>query len=185
MFALRCLIFFNATPIVSSFVDVVVVESTSPDCIAHVSPDHVDILPASPLLSLPFPSLGCPNLSVVDYHDAPQGHVSDCIRSLGTFEGYDPPIDPFPDYLVDMPRKILWTTFFDPSSNFSKAYDTIMRTLTITALSFPVFSYVHHSQMHAGVYDGLLRALTASAWYAWILALKEWLMLLQPLLVSS
>ena len=115
-----------------------------------------------PFLSLPFPSLKCPNLSVIDYHDAPQGNVSDCIRSLGTFEGYDPPIDPFPDYLVDMPRKIIWTTFFDPSSDFSKAYDTVMRALTLIAVSFSVFSYIHHSRMHAGVYDGLLRALTAS-----------------------
>ena len=71
--------------------DVVVVESTSPDFIAHVSPDHVDILPASPLPSLPSPSLECHNLSGIDYHAALKGKVSDCIGSLGTFEGYDPP----------------------------------------------------------------------------------------------
>ena len=48
---------FHATPLVSSFVEVVVVESTSPDCIAHVSPDYVDILPVSPFpfTTLPFP----------------------------------------------------------------------------------------------------------------------------------
>ena len=111
----------HATPLVSSCVDVVVVESLSPDFIAHVSPDHVDILPASLLPSPPSPSLECHNLSGIDYHDALKGKVSDCIGSLGTFPGYDPPFDPFHDYLVDMPRKILWTTFFDPSSDFSKA----------------------------------------------------------------
>ena len=106
------------------------------------------------------------------YKRQPQGNVFDCIQSLGTFEGYDPPIDPFPNYLVDMPRKILWTTFVDPSFDFSKAYDTIMRALTLIAVSFSVFSYIHHSRLHAGVYDRLLRALTASESYPWILGLE-------------
>ena len=126
----------HATPLVSSCVDVVVVESTSPDFITHVSPDHVDILPASPLPSPPSPSLQCHNLSGIGYHDTLKGQVSDCIGSLGTFQGYNPPFDPFHDYLVDMLRKILWTTFFDPSLEFSKAYDTIMRALTLIAVSF-------------------------------------------------
>ena len=88
--------------------------------------------------------------------------MSDCIRSLGTFEGYNPSLDPFHDYLVDMPRKIIWT--IDHSFDFSKAYDTFMRALTIIDVSLPVFSYIHHSRMHARVYDKLLRALTASEW---------------------
>jgi len=154
----------HATPLVSSCVDVVVVESTSLDFIYHISLDHVDILPASPLPSLPSLSLECPNLPVIDYHDRLQGKVSDCIRSLGTFEGYDPPFDPFHDYLVEMPRKILWTTFFDSSFDFFTEYYTIMRALTLIVVSFSVFSYIHHSRMHAGVYDRLLRALTASEW---------------------
>jgi len=87
--------------------------------------------------------------------------VSDDIRSLGTFEGYNPSVDPFHNYLVDLPRKIIWTTFFNHSSDFSKAYDTIMRALPIIDVSLPVFSYIHHSRMHARVYDKLLRALTA------------------------
>jgi len=175
----------HATPLGSSYVDVVVAESTGPDVIASVSPDHVDMPHVSPPPSLPSPSLECCSLIGTDYHDVLKGKVSDCIESLGTLEGYDPPFDPCHDYLVDMPREIIWAPLFDHSSDFSTAYNTIMRTLTLPAVSFPVFSYVHHSRMHAGVYDGLLRALTASAWYAWILALKEWLMLLQPLLVSS
>jgi len=136
---------FYETPLGSSCVDVVVVEPTSPNVIAYVSPDHIDMLPVSPLPSLPSLSLECPNLFVIDYHDVLQGRVSDCIRSLGTFEGYNPPFDPFHDYLVDMPREIILTTFFDHSFDFSKAYDTIMRALTVIDVFFPVFSYIHHS----------------------------------------
>ena len=80
---------------------------TSLDVIAHISPDDVDILHVSPLPSLPSPFLECHSLSAIDYHDILKGKVSDCIRSLGTFEVYDPPFDPFHDYLVDMPRKII------------------------------------------------------------------------------
>jgi len=152
------------TPPVSSCVGVVVVASTSPDFITYVSLDPVDNLPACPLPSLPSHSLECPNLLATDYHDALKGKVSDCIWSLGTFQGYDPPFDPFHDYLVDMPRKIIWTAFFDHSFDFSEAYDTIMRALSFIGVFFPVFSYIHHSRMHAGVYDRLLRALTASEW---------------------
>ena len=95
----------HETPLVSPCMDVLVVESTSPDFIAHVSPDHVDILLASPLPSLPSPSLECHSLIVTDYHDALKEKVSDCIGSLGTFERYDPPLDPLHDYLVDMSTK--------------------------------------------------------------------------------
>ena len=61
---------------------------------------------------------------------------------------------------------------FDHSFDFSKAYDTIMRALTIIDVSFLVFSYIPHSGMHARVYDKLLRALTTSE-------------LLQPPIASS
>jgi len=91
-----------------------------------------------------------------------KGKVSDCIRSLGTFEGYNPSLDPFYDYLVDTPRKIIWTTFFGHSSDFSKAHDTFMRALTIIDGFLPMFSYIHPSRIHTGVYDKLLRALTTS-----------------------
>ena len=135
---------------------------TSPDVIAHISPDHVDKAHISPLPSLLSPFLECHSLTTIDYHDVLKGKVSNCIRSLGTFEGYDVSLDPFYDYLVDMPRKIIYATFFDHSSDFSKAYDTFMRTLTIIDVSLLVFSSIHHSKIHARVYDKLLRALTAS-----------------------
>ena len=41
------------------------------------------------------------------------------------------------------------------------AFDEFKRPLTLFALSFLVFSYSHHSEMHAPTYDKLLRALTA------------------------
>jgi len=145
-------------------VGVVVVELATSDATAYVFPDHVDIPHVSPLPSLPSPSLKCHSLIAIDYHDVLKGRVSNCIRSLGTFKGYNPPFDPFHDYLVDRPRKIIWTTFFGHSLDFSRAYDTIMRALTVIDVSFPVFSYIHHSWMHAGVYNRLLRALTTSEW---------------------
>ena len=57
--------------------DVVVVESTSPDFIAHVSPGHNELLPVSPILSPLSPSLECHNLCGIDYNDALKGKVSD------------------------------------------------------------------------------------------------------------
>ena len=87
--------------------DVEVVGPTSPDATAYVSPDHVDMLHVSPVPSLPSPSLECHSLIVIDYHDVLEGKMFDCIRSLGTIKGYGPPFDPFHDYLVDMPRKII------------------------------------------------------------------------------
>jgi len=101
-------------------VDVVHVGPTSPDVIAYISSDHATMLHVSPLPSLPSSFLECHSLIVIDYHDVLKGKLSDCIRSLGTFEGYNLSLDPFHDYLVNMHRQIIWTTFFDHSSNFSK-----------------------------------------------------------------
>ena len=87
--------------------DVEFVGPTNPDVTAHISPDHVDMPHVSPLPSLPSPFLECHSLTTMDYHDVLKGKVSYYIRSLGTFEGYNPSLDPFHDYLVDFPRKII------------------------------------------------------------------------------
>jgi len=76
----------------SSCADVVVVEPTTPDVIAHISSDHVDMPHVSPLPSVPSPFLECHSLTAIDYHDVLKGKVSDCIKSLGTFEGYNSPL---------------------------------------------------------------------------------------------
>jgi len=68
-------------------VDVVVVEPTSPNVVAYISPDRVDISHVSPLPSPPSPFLECHSLTAIDYHDVLKGKVSDRIKSLGTFEG--------------------------------------------------------------------------------------------------
>ena len=84
--------------------DVEVVGPNRPDIIAHASPNHVDMLHVSPLPSLPSSFLEYHSLTAIDYHDVLKGKVSDCIRSLGTFEGYNPSLDLFHDYLLDIPR---------------------------------------------------------------------------------
>jgi len=59
-------------------------------------------------------------------------------------------------------RKIVWSTFFGPTFDFSMAFGKFKRPLTFLASSVVVFSYLHHSEMHVVTYDKLLKALTAS-----------------------
>ena len=82
--------------------------------------------------------------------------------SLGTPRGHNSYLDLFHVNLVDLARKIIWTTFFDYSFDFSKEYDKFMRSLTIIIVILLVFSYLHSVEMHALVYDKLLRALVTS-----------------------
>ena len=51
--------------------------------------------------------------------------------SLGYFSGYDAALDPYCINLVDKPRKILWSTFFAFSFDFSMAFSLIKRALTL------------------------------------------------------
>ena len=102
--------------------DVMVVEPTSPDVIAYISPDHINMLPVSPLPSLPSPSLDCHSLSITDYHVVIKGKVSDYIEPLGTFSGYNPSFDPYRLYLETIPLKIMFTTAFNFFADFSKAF---------------------------------------------------------------
>jgi len=91
-------------------------------------------------------------------------HLHAFHESLGDIRGYHPSLDPYCAYLVDMPRKITWRTFFTNIFDFSMAFSAFKRPLTFIDLSFVVPSYLHHSEMHASTYDKLLRALTASEW---------------------
>ena len=43
-------------------------------------------------------------------------------ESLGYFRGYDAALDPYCIDLVDLPRKIMWHTFFNFSCDFSMAF---------------------------------------------------------------
>jgi len=91
-----------------------------------------------------------------------KGKVFNVIGSLGTFDGYNTSVDPFHDYPVDLPEKILWTNFFEYSFDFSNAYDKLKRALTFIDLIISVFSYIHFFEMHAIAHDKLLRASTRS-----------------------
>ena len=106
-------------------------------------------------------------------------HLHAFHESLGDVRGYNPSLDPYCAYLEDVPRKIMWSTFFDHDFDFSMALDKYKRALTLFAQSLLVFSYSHHLEMHAQAHDKLLRALTASELTTRILSDKEWLMLLK------
>jgi len=75
---------------------------------------------------------------------------------LGDIRGYSASFDPYCAYLKGLPRKIMWSTFFDHTFDFSMAFDEFKRPLTLFASSFLVFSYSHHSELHAITYDKLL-----------------------------
>jgi len=83
-------------------------------------------------------------------------------KSLDDNRGYNLSFDLYCAYLGDVPRKIMWSTFFDHTFDFSMAFTEFKRPLTLFASSFLVFFYAHHSEMHATTSDKLLRALTAS-----------------------
>jgi len=67
----------------------------------------------------------------------------------------------------------MWTTFFDHSFDFSKAYNKFMRALTIIDVMLLVFSFLHSFKMHTLVHDKLLRALILSKWSELILIKKS------------
>jgi len=62
-------------------------------------------------------------------------------ESLGDIRGYSPSVDPYCAYLEDVPRKIMWSTFFDHTFDFSMVFGKFKRPLTLFAPSFLVFSY--------------------------------------------
>ena len=116
--------------------------------IEHIDPIGKEPLDSS-LISSPLPPPIPPQLH--DFHE-----------SLGDIRGYAPSLDPYCAYLVDVPRKITWSTCFNKTFDFSMAFSKFKRTLTFFASSFAVLFYLHNSEMHASTYDKLLRALTAS-----------------------
>jgi len=84
------------------------------------------------------------------------------IWSLGNFGSYNRSLDPFQAYLVDLPRKIMRTTFFNHSFDFSKSSDKFKRALNIIDTIVPMFSYLHASRLCAQTFDKLLCTLMGS-----------------------
>ena len=156
--------------------DVVVAEPTSPDFIDDISPNSLDTSPAPYSCSPPFHSPKCCDLSLSDPYVILEGNEADCCKSLGTFRGYDPFLDPYRPYLEGMPGEIALTIAFDYYADFSQVFGEFKRALTLFAPSFPVFSYSHHSKLHTAMHDKLLRALTASELTTRILSGREWLL---------
>ena len=64
------------------------------------------------------------------------------ILGLGCIRSRDPSIYPCSLYLKYWPRKVMWTTFFIPSYDFSEALDKIKRILIIFDAIFIIASYL-------------------------------------------
>jgi len=111
--------------------------------IHSICTEPLDLTPTSSAL-LPFPS-----------------HVLAFHKSLGDLKGSHPSFNPYCANLEDKPTKIMWTTFFDHTFDFSMGFDEFKRPLTLFSLSLLVFSCSHHFEMHVMTYDKLLRVLTA------------------------
>jgi len=153
---------YDATPVGTSYVDVVISLPTSYVMVDDVSLDPLDAPHASPLCSLPSLSPECQNMPFADFHDMFQGDVLDCIESLGTFRGYNPSLDPYSLYLGSMPLQILLPTAFNFSTDFTKAADKFRRALTVISTFLSKCSYSHASELHVKMFDKLLRTLIAS-----------------------
>ena len=76
--------------------------------------------------------------------------------------GYDPSIDPYHVCLKDLPRKITWTTFFNPSYDFSMIFDKVKRMLNVFGTILVITAYLLFSKLWSQRFDKLLRILTAS-----------------------
>jgi len=83
-------------------------------------------------------------------------HLHSLHEPLGGLRAYSLSFDPYCVYLKEMPSKIVWTTFFDYSFNFSMAYDKCKRALTFFAVILIVFSCSHHFEIHKNAYSNLL-----------------------------
>jgi len=87
-------------------------------------------------------------MSLVNHHDMLKENLVDCPESLGTFRGYDPSLDPYRLYLETMPAKIISTTVFNFSTDFSKAIDKFSRALTVIPIFMFKCSHSYSSKLH-------------------------------------
>ena len=86
----------------------------------------------------------------------------DYVEFLGTFRGYDPSLDSYGLYLVNIVAKIMGTIVFDHSHNFPKAFDKLRSAFTIISRFMFKCSHLHSFELDAQVFDKLLRALSCS-----------------------
>ena len=82
-------------------------------------------------------------------------------ESLGDIIGSHLIFEPYCVHLEDVPRKIMWTPFFDHAFDFFMALSKFKKTLTLFNLSLLMVTYSHLAQLHVLRFDKLLLALTA------------------------
>jgi len=89
-------------------------------------------------------------------------------------------------YLVGKPRRILWSTFFAFSFDFSMAFALLTRAPIFVVIFIVVLSHHHACEPHAMEFDKLLRASTASDLNKLGLEdMMEWRMLCAPRLLGG
>ena len=90
------------------------------------------------------------------------GGNADNYVSLGYLRGYVLSIDPYYVSVEDLPRKITWTTLFNPSYDFSMGFDKVKRILILFSVILVITSYLVFSKLWYAKFDKLLRVLTVS-----------------------
>ena len=86
---------------------------------------------------------------LIDSYAILEGNEVDCFESPSTFRGYDPSLAPYRLYLEDMLGKIILTSVFDYSSDFSKAFAMFRRALILMRVFVFVCSYLHSFELRA------------------------------------
>ena len=96
---------------------------------AAPSIDHINPICSEPLDLTPISSPLLPTTS---------SHLHAFHESLRDTRGCNPSLDPCRAYPEDVPRKIMWSTFFDHNFDFSIAFDKFKRTpVSYTHLTLP------------------------------------------------
>ena len=137
-----------------------------------LEPAHVSTFSSPPSSSSSELAFDVPNdVSEITDSNVDLGHESHMLNllggnnenfeSLGYFRGYDAALDPYCIDLVDLPRKIMWHTFFNFSFDFSMAFT--VRGLILFFVLICRFSHSLAGEPHAVAFDKLLRALTMSS----------------------
>ena len=89
------------------------------------------------------------------------GNVDDYVF-LGYFRGFDPSIDSYCVCLENFPKKVMLPTFFNPSYDFSKAFDDVKGILIAFGVILFVASCLVFSKLSSQKFDRLLCLLTTS-----------------------
>jgi len=71
----------------------------------------------------------------------------DCYVSLGYTRGYDFSIDSYCVCLENLPRKVMWTTFFNSSYDFFKGFDKVKRILIVFGVILVITFYLPLSKL--------------------------------------